>query len=151
METKKKGQDAFSAEMAVLSKARELITSENLTPDEIKAAYVNLCEEYEKLLDEAKFLTKISDKLESKLNATNEKLKQYNAEISQEAEEVKSKNEKILEKNKQLYQEKSELDFKMNKFQLTLTVLLALLVVSVLFIIYYIVFKKPAAGGVPMQ
>jgi len=141
LKSKKKG-DAFQVETASLTAARETLERVGVPESELREAYTKLVEDYEKLLDEVKFLTKVSDKLESKLNASNEQLKQYNAPLSNEAESAKAQKDKVLEKNKQLYQEKSELDFKMNRFQLTLIVLIVILFVVVIILLYW-AFIKP--------
>ncbi len=142
LKSKKKG-DAFQAESNALNTAREVLErGDSVAPGELNTAYRTLVEEYEKLLDEVKFLTKVSDKLEAKLNSTNEQLKQYNESLAQEAETAKASKDKVLEKNKQLYQEKSELDYKMNRFQMTLIILIVILVVVVIILLYW-AFIKP--------
>jgi uncharacterized protein (DUF3084 family) len=138
----KKKAEAFSNEITVLTNARQTLEASGVSEQDLRTAYTTLCDEYEKLLDEAKFLTKVSDKLESKLNASLEKLKTFNAELTTEAEVAKNQKEKVMEKNKQLYQEKSELDFRMNRFQLILIVLIVILFVVLLIMAYWL-FIKP--------
>lgn len=138
----KKKAEAFSEENAMLTAARATLEKTAVSDAEWRTAYSMLCDGYEKLLDEAKFLTKVSDKLENKLNASLEQLKVFNAELSNEAETAKNQKEKVLEKNKQLYQEKSELDFRMNRFQLILIVLIVILFVVLLIMAYWL-FIKP--------
>lgn len=136
----KKKADAFAVESDFLTSSRAKIDGLGTT-EELREALRHSLDEYERLLEESKFLTKVSDKLESKLNTANEQLKKFNEELSTEAEIAKNQKDKVLEKNKQLYQEKSELDFRMNRFQLTLIVLIALLVVVILILVYYFYFK----------
>lgn len=71
----KRQSEAFPNEVETLKAARENATNPNLTTEEVQRAFNNLCDEYEKLLEETRFLTKTADKLEMKLNAANEKLK----------------------------------------------------------------------------
>lgn len=140
----KRKLEAFANEIVSLSKAREVLANDELSREELKGHFSSLADEYEKLLDETKFLTKVSDKLESKLNTANERLQAFNQEISAEAEEVKNKNEKILQKQRQIVQEKAELDTKVNKFQLTMIIMGALVVICMIFIVYYVIFNaKP--------
>ena len=142
LKSKKKGE-AFQAEINTLNSAREVLERGEAVPaTELRTAYQSIVEEYEKLLDEVKFLTKVSDKLEAKLNSTNEQLKSYNAALATEAETAKAQKDKVLEKNKQLYQEKTDLDFKMNRFQMTLIILIVILVVVVIILLYW-AFIKP--------
>lgn len=136
----KKKADAFAVESEFLSNARTKVET-IASVDELKEEYKKVLDEYERLLEESKFLTKVSDKLESKLNTANEQLRKFNDELSNEAEIAKTQKDKVLEKNKQLYQEKSELDFRMNRFQLTLIILIAVLVVIILILVYYFYFK----------
>ncbi len=142
LKSKKKGE-AFQSEINTLNAAREVLERGEVVPQaELVSAYKNIVEEYEKLLDEVKFLTKVSDKLEAKLNSTNEQLKTYNATLATEAETAKAQKDKVLEKNKQLFQEKTDLDFKMNRFQMTLIILIVILVVVVIILLYW-AFIKP--------
>ena len=142
----KRKLDAFASETTALAKAREALANDEFSRGELKDAFSTFADEYEKLLDETKFLTKVSDKLESKLNSANEKLQAFNQEITAEAEEIKSKNEKILQKQRQIVQEKAELDTKVNKFQLTMIIMGALVVICMIFIVYYVVFQaKPGS------
>ncbi len=137
----KKKEEAFGVETSVLNNARELLNKE-VGPDEMKTGYASICDEYEKLLDEVKFLTKVSDKLESKLNTTLEQLKVANSHLEEDKMKEKNQKEKAMEKNRQLFQEKSELDFKMNRFQLVLIVMIVALFVILLIMAYYL-FIKP--------
>ncbi|MBX3102852.1 MAG: hypothetical protein KF690_10115 [Bacteroidetes bacterium] len=127
--------EAFQLETEVLEKAKAVLAS-GATPEQIKAEFANLTEQYEKLLDEAKFLTKISDKLEAKLNASNEKLQEYNKELAHEAESAKVQTEKVLKKNKKLFEEKTESESSKNKLQMTMTILIGMLFIVILLFFY---------------
>jgi len=77
-----KKAEGFAMEQEVLRQARETLERENVSIEVLRESYSGLCEEYEKLLDETKFLTKVSDKLEAKLSAANDKLADYNKELA---------------------------------------------------------------------
>jgi len=140
METKarKKGE-AFSMEAEVLRSAREKLEDSSTGETGIREAYAFLCDEYEKLLDEVKFLTKISDKLEAKLNAANEKLQQANQGLASEVESTRTEKDVVLQRNKKLYEEKTKLDYKMNRFQFTLLIIMAILVIVLIMAGYWLI------------
>lgn len=123
-------------EGAVLDNAKSVLETNTGDFDKLKSEYTTLVEEYEKLLDEARFLTKISDKLEAKLNASNEKLQQFNKELAHEAEHAKQETETVLKKNRKLFEQKTQSETSKNKLQLTLTVMIGLLVVVILLFVY---------------
>lgn len=132
--------DAFADALQTLNKSREILASEH-THEELKEAFKFLCDEYEKLIGEAQFLTKVSDKLEAKLNKTNEQLRLYNLELAHEAEDAKQLSEKISKQNKSLFEEKKSLDSKVNTFQQFLIITIGFLLALVLLLLYYVVFR----------
>ncbi|MCS6904380.1 MAG: hypothetical protein RML72_11045 [Bacteroidia bacterium] len=129
--------EAFPHETEVLRVARETAQNPNLTMDEIQKAFNTLCDEYEKLLEETRFLTKTADKLEMKLNAANEKLKAEKNYFATEAEINRVEKEKALHKNKQLFQEKTEAVTSVNKLQTTLSIIIVVLLVLLITLGYY--------------
>jgi len=136
----KKKAEPFGNELDFVTQAKERLANETIPAEEMKTLYSHMCEEYERLLDEAKFVTKVSDKLEKKLQDSNDKLQQFNEMLAQEAEEEKRQKGKVLEKNKQLYKQTSELDTKTNKLQLILVILLAVLAVIIILLVYKLYF-----------
>lgn len=70
----------FHNEEEVVHQSRALIASANdsnteLSPEVLKAAYINLAENYEKLLEDVKLLTRLSDKLQNKVQQQNDELR----------------------------------------------------------------------------
>jgi len=63
----------FKNEMNVLNHYREMVTREN-SPDDTKEALENLTDRYKTLLEQTRFLTWISGRLERKLHRTNRDL-----------------------------------------------------------------------------
>ena len=134
----KKKQEAFSIEMEVLRKAKEVVEDSSLPEAEIRTEFTSFIAEFEKLLEEARFLTKVSDKLEAKLRTHNEKLSENNKELEQNVDTTKAEKEVILKKNQKLYQEKTQGEISRNKLQLTLLMLLAAVVILIIMFFYYI-------------
>jgi predicted nuclease with TOPRIM domain len=133
----KNKQDAFTTEAEVLNVARQKIADANLTPEQVREAFTTLADDYERVLEEVKFLTKVSDKLEAKVNAQNEKLQEFNKMLAKEAEDSKTVAQKTLQQNKKLSQAKTELDKQVGNTQMVLIVVIAALVVVILVFVYW--------------
>jgi chromosome segregation ATPase len=67
----------FRNEMNVLNHYREMVTREN-SPNDTKEALENLTNKYKSLLEQTRFLTWISGRLERKLQRTNRELSEKN-------------------------------------------------------------------------
>lgn len=80
MESSRK-KNLFSQEASVLRKALDVLEKEGVTDSEIKEEFVSLCNSYEELLDQSKLITKVSDRLQKKINKSNEDLEQKNVEL----------------------------------------------------------------------
>lgn len=126
--SKKKG-DTFAAENEFLAAAREKLENGSISEEQLKSSYAEICEKYEELLQEARFLTRVSDKLEKKLSVANDKLKQENTGLTHQTEQIKSEMGKALKTNKQLSKEKSALDESQNKLQMTLIFIIAAMLI----------------------
>jgi uncharacterized membrane protein len=135
-----KKSEAFASEAEYLRLARERASREDLTQPELSEIFHELCAEYEKLIEEARFITKISDKLEAKVNAQNEELEQKNKLLSQDVDVAMTEKEKALKKNERLAQAKAESEVSKNKLQLLITILIALLLIVVILFVYIIFF-----------
>lgn len=70
----------FRNENLILEKYRALVAREN-TPEETKAALAELTHKYKALLDQTRFLTWISGRLERKLQRTNRELIDNNVKL----------------------------------------------------------------------
>ncbi len=77
----KKKKNLFVREAAILNKAREDATNAGLTPEEKVAKFEEFCTSYEDLLDQCKLITKVSDRLQNKINTANSKLEDKNVEL----------------------------------------------------------------------
>jgi len=132
----KKKADAFTAEQDVLKEARQALNNTGSERQTLADSFSVLCDEYEKLLEEAKFLTKVSDKLESKLNKANEELVSKNENLTTEVESKESQLGQTLLTNKNLRKEKSALDDKQNQLQMTLIIIIAVLLIAMVVFIW---------------
>lgn len=104
----------------ILKEARELIHSNEDTQHIPLDKYQKLVDEYETLLSEIKFITKISDRLQNKLNSINENLLEQTVQlesaqklIMKQNEELKTSKEnleaKVIDRTKELQQANNDL------------------------------------------
>jgi len=87
--------NVFAKETQQLEDLKAAVKGTDLSKDELKEKFIELCTQHEKLLMEARLLTSSSDRLHYRLNEANIKLKN-------QAEEITSINEDLEHKNKQL-------------------------------------------------
>ncbi len=80
---KKRKEDIFIDEAVHLSRVENFLKEENKSPDETTAELSNLVSNYSELLDQIKLMTRISDRLQRKLDQTNDKLNDVNKEIKE--------------------------------------------------------------------
>lgn len=125
-----KKSETFVLEQQVLDQARAVQANESISQTELKEAYGSLCDEYNKLLDEARFLTKVSDKLETKLNTANDKLRKYNESLAEEAETVRQQKDAVMTKSKKLAEQKKAADAASNKVRMILIIFVALYLIT---------------------
>jgi len=137
--------DEFAEESRILENARLTLAKIDLTPDQWRQHYEELVEAYANLLESARVLTRNSDRLQRKLDEANRKLEMQNKLLEKEAEEALLKSESVLQLNKRLAEEKMQLDTRINRVQMALIVLLAVLTVVILFMLYYLIFDPERA------
>jgi hypothetical protein len=137
--------DEFAEESRILENARLTLAKIDLTPDQWRQHYEELVEAYANLLESARVLTRNSDRLQRKLDEANRKLEMQNKLLEKEAEEALLKSESVLQLNKRLAEEKMQLDTRINRVQMALIVLVAVLTVVILFMLYYLIFDPERA------
>jgi hypothetical protein len=137
--------DEFAEESRILENARLTLAKIDLTPEEWRQHYEELVEAYANLLESARVLTRNSDRLQRKLDEANRKLEMQNKLLEKEAEEALLKSESVLQLNKRLAEEKMQLDTRINRVQMALIVLVAVLTVVILFMLYYLIFDPERA------
>ena len=109
--SRKKRQDVFENEKKILKRAQQ-INEQELDPTTLAKEYKILYKNYAQLLGDARLVTSVSDRLQNKLNRTNE--------------ELNTANEKITAKNKQLGQTIQQLkEAKVGRKATTIVLLLA--------------------------
>jgi predicted PurR-regulated permease PerM len=137
--------DEFAEESRILENARLTLAKIDLTPDQWRQHYEQLVEAYANLLESARVLTRNSDRLQRKLDEANRKLEMQNKLLEKEAEEALLKSESVLQVNKRLAEEKMQLDTRVNRVQMALIVMVAVLTVVILFMLYYLIFDPERA------
>lgn len=80
-EQKRKKRTLFEREADILKGAQEASEKPGLSADDYKGQLKDLVHHYEELLDQSKLITKVSDRLQKKLNRTNETLEHKNVEL----------------------------------------------------------------------
>ncbi len=78
----------FEKEIEVLRFNREFAENKELDIDSIRNKYLSFCEHYEELLDQSKLITKVSDKLQNKLNTAHNNLATKNNELQETINEL---------------------------------------------------------------
>ncbi len=137
--------DEFAEESRILENARLNLAKIDLTPEQWRRQYEALVEAYANLLESARVLTRNSDRLQRKLDEANRKLEMQNKLLEKEAEEAHLKSESVLQVNKRLAQEKMQLDTRVNRVQMALIIMVAVLTVVILFMLYYLIFDPERA------
>jgi len=137
--------DEFAEESRILENARLTLAKIDLTSEQWRQQYEALVEAYANLLESARVLTRNSDRLQRKLDEANRKLEMQNKLLEKEAEEAHLKSESVLQVNKRLAQEKMQLDTRVNRVQMALIIMVAVLTVVILFMLYYLIFDPERA------
>ncbi len=78
----------FSKEQDILRANVDLAKDEEASNEEIKQGFQSFCESYEDLLDQTRLITKVSDKLQNKLNTANQTLNDKNIELQNTIDEL---------------------------------------------------------------
>jgi predicted PurR-regulated permease PerM len=137
--------DEFAEESRILENARLNLAKIDLTSEQWRQQYEALVEAYANLLESARVLTRNSDRLQRKLDEANRKLEMQNKLLEKEAEEALLKSESVLQVTKRLAQEKMQLDTRVNRVQMALIIMVAVLTVVILFMLYYLIFDPERA------
>lgn len=73
----------YQQELENIEQSKQFLARNEYSKMEIQLEFKKLMENYEELVDQVKIITKISDRLQGKLNNTNEKLEVLNSELNQ--------------------------------------------------------------------
>ncbi len=78
-----KRSSLFERENAILRRAREASLDDKAPTPQVRSEFNALCAEYEDLLDQLRLITKVSDRLQNKLQSANGALEQKNVELQE--------------------------------------------------------------------
>lgn len=81
-------RNLFSRETEVLEHNAKIAKEANLDMESLRAEYIKFVAHYEELLDQSRLITKVSDKLQNKLNNLNESLNLKNVELQETIDEL---------------------------------------------------------------
>lgn len=79
--SRSKAKNVFGEELEVLTESRAFLSKEEFTLDQCKDQLILLAYSYDELLDQAKLITKVSDRLQRKINKTNDELEIKNVQL----------------------------------------------------------------------
>ncbi len=81
-------ENLFRSEAQILESSKNFLNKENTTFEEYKDSFKELCFNYSELLDQTKLITRVSDKLQNKLNSAYESLETKNIELQSTIDEL---------------------------------------------------------------
>jgi hypothetical protein len=87
MGTSTKEDKIFKNEIAIFTKHKDLLIQEN-APEQMKESWGKLTHEYKKLLEQTRFLTWVSGRLEKKLQKSNRDLQDKNKQLEQTVQDL---------------------------------------------------------------
>ena len=83
-----KKENLFKNEVKILENSKRLLNEENISDQEYKDSFKELVFNYSDLLSQTKLITKVSDKLQNKLNSAYESLEVKNIELQNTIDEL---------------------------------------------------------------
>jgi hypothetical protein len=89
MAKREQEEKMFRREVGIYNRHKDFLSREN-SPEKTKAASEELTNEYKKLLEQTRFLTWISGRLEKKLHRANRELKDRNTRLEKTIDELVS-------------------------------------------------------------
>lgn len=88
MDQNSRKKNLFSQEAQVLTDTRKVLAREGVTKDELENELAKFCDSYEELLDQSKLITKVSDRLQKKINKANDDLELKNIQLEDTLESL---------------------------------------------------------------
>ncbi len=83
-----KKENLFKIEIQILEKSEGILERDDISTEEYRTLFKELCHNYSELLDQTRLITKVSDKLQNKLNTVNETLEVKNIELQNTIDEL---------------------------------------------------------------
>ena len=81
--SRRKSKNVFNDELVTLKKSRKFLERDDITLDECKLELTSLQNSYDELLDQSKLITKVSDRLQKKINKANDELGEKNEQLQE--------------------------------------------------------------------
>jgi hypothetical protein len=81
-------ENLFKSETQVLERSQTLLSKQDASLDDYKDSFKDLCHNYSELLDQTRLITKVSDKLQNKLNSAYEAVEIKNIELQNTIDEL---------------------------------------------------------------
>lgn len=138
-------KDLFAEESQLLQEARLNLARTDFSEGDWQENYRRMVEEYERLLGEARTLTRIADRNQRRLDEMNAELERQNQLLKEKEEEAKKTQKAIIHNYQRLTQEKTVIDKRVGRIQGLLVVMIAVLTVIILFMLYYLIFDPHRA------
>ncbi|MCS6896283.1 MAG: hypothetical protein NZZ60_09085 [Bacteroidia bacterium] len=145
MSTVGSNKNLFAEELQLLQEARLTLARVDMTDAEWQQSYKRMVEEYERLLGEARTLTRIADRNQRRLDEMNAELERQNQLLREKEEEAKKTQKAIIHNYQRLSEEQNVIDKRVGRIQIALVVMVAVLTVIVLFMLYYLIFDPVRA------
>ena len=82
-EERKKKKNLFENEINILKASKIFLAKENITLEEYRDHLTSLNQDYEDLVDQSKLITKVSDRLQKKINRVNDELGDKNVALQE--------------------------------------------------------------------
>lgn len=139
------GKDLFAEEAHLLQEARLNLAKTDLSESEWHDQYRKMVEEYERLLSEARTLTRIADRNQRRLDEMNAELERQNQLLKEKEEEARKTQKAIVSNYQRLAQEQIVIDKRVGRIQGLLVIMIAVLTVIILFMLYYLIFDPQRA------
>ncbi len=138
-------KDLFAEETQLLQQAKLTLARLDMPPEEWLQAYKHMVEEYDKLLAEARTLTRIADRNQRRLDEMNAELERQNQLLREKEEEAKKTQKAIVHNFERISEEQVAIDKRVGRVQIFLVIMIAVLTVMVLFMLYYLIFAPARA------
>lgn len=81
--SRSKQKNVFNDELITLKNSRDFLERKDFSLDECKTELESLQKSYDELLDQSKLITKVSDRLQKKINRANEELGDKNLQLQE--------------------------------------------------------------------
>ncbi len=132
-------KDVFEKEVEILNRAKQLLNTKEHSIEQVKEEYRNLSLEYETLLNDARVMTRVSDRLQVKLNKAYDQLnhktnllEETHGKLDYAYKELQKSTEEINQKRIMLQNTVNELtQAKISKRATTITLTAAILLFGV--------------------